>query len=228
MKDLPPAFRSIPPGGELGEALDEAFDRHRGWVQATGFVEEVELKLGSEGADVRRSFRGRYTLAQLAGPLGGPYGVTLSRAVGDRVEVIAGVLVRARSAGVAALCVAAGDSLPRPRAEPDDESPAKAPPRAAPAPNFAKRPLTSAFAARVGVSGAAPDEDEDADALPERGDLVEHFAFGVCEVLSVTGDRLVLRDLRAPGRIREIASERLSITGPTEHQGKRLFRLMKR
>lgn len=227
MKDLPPAFRSIPSGGELVEGLDEAFDKHRGWVQATGFVDEVELKLAGDGADVRRVFRGRYALAQLAGPLGGPYGVTLSRAVGERVEVVAGVLVRARSAGVSALCTSAGDSLPRPRAETGDDVLVPAVTRAAPEPNFAKRPLTSAFAARVGVSGAAPDDDE-GPALPERGDLVEHFAFGLCEVVSVTGDRLVLRDPRGSGRIREIASERLSISGPTEHQGKRLFRLMKR
>jgi hypothetical protein len=40
MKDLPPAFRSIASGGELGEALAEAFARHRGWVQATGFVDD--------------------------------------------------------------------------------------------------------------------------------------------------------------------------------------------
>ena len=46
MKDLPPAFRNIASGGELVEALEEAFSRHRGWIQATGFVEEVELKLG--------------------------------------------------------------------------------------------------------------------------------------------------------------------------------------
>jgi hypothetical protein len=227
MKDLPPAFRSIPSGGELGEALEEAFDKHRGWVQATGFVEEVELKLGGDGADVRRTFRGRYALAQLAGPLGGPYGVTLARAVGERVEVVAGVLVRARSGGVSALCIAAGDALPRPASELGDDKALGLSPRAAPEPSFAKRPLTSAFAARVGVSEAAPDDDDE-PALPERGDLVEHFAFGVCEVLSVTGDRLVLRDLGRAGRIREIASERLSITGPSEHQGKRLFRLLKR
>jgi hypothetical protein len=64
--------------------------------------------------------------------------------------------------------------------------------------------------------------------MPERGDLVEHFAFGLCEVLNVTGDRIVLRDLRGPGRIREIASDRLEVTGPTEHDGKRLYRLTRR
>jgi len=225
MKDLPPAFRSIASGGELCEALAEAFERNRGWVQAAGFVDDVELRLGGDGADVRRTFRGRFALVQLGGPLGGPYGVTLSRAAGERVEVLAGVLVRARSAGVSAVCVSAGDSLPRPRQ--DSSGDGASPLRDAPEAVLAKRPLTSAFAARVGVSDAA-EEEADEVALPEAGDWVEHFAFGRCEVLSVTGDRLVLRDLGRAGRIREIASERLSITGPVEQQGHRLFRLDRR
>ncbi len=224
MKDLPPAFRSIASGGELCEALVEAFARHRGWVQATGFVDDVELRLGADGADERRTFRGRFALVQLGGPLGGPYGVTLSRAVGERVEVLAGVLVRARSAGVSAVCVAAGDSLPRAGQDSSDD---KAPLRHAPEAVLAKRPLTSAFAARVGVSDSAEEGADDA-VLPEAGDWVEHFAFGRCEVLSVAGDRLVLRDLSRAGRIREIASERLSITGPVEQEGHRLFRLARR
>jgi hypothetical protein len=92
---------------------------------------------------------------------------------------------------------------------------------------FAKRPLVSAFAAKVGVSEPAADEDEEV-ALPSPGDLVDHFAFGLCEVLMVSGDRLTLRDARGTGRIREIASERLGITGPEERDGKRLFRLTRR
>ena len=236
MKDLPPAFRNIPSGGELLEALDEAFSRHRGWIQATGFVEEVELKLGSEGADVRRSFRGRFALASLGGPLGGPYGVTLGRAAGDGVEVLAGVLVRARSGGVQALCVSSGDAPSRVAelSAADDALGVTAAlagrtPGATSTgtPGFARRPLVSAFASKVGVSRPVPDDEPDAPS-PEPGDLVEHFAFGICEVLTVTGDRLVLRDLGRQGRIREIASERLSITGPVEHDGKRLFRLARR
>jgi hypothetical protein len=226
MKELPPAFRSIPSGGELIEALDEAFRQHRGWIQATGFVDDVELKLGSDGSDVNRTFRGRFALAAFGGPLGGPYGATLSRAVGERVEVLAGVLVRARSGGVAALCVSAGGAPSRVLADtPGDEAVAHA--RSA-TPGFAKRPLVSAFAAKVGVTGAAPDDEDDEQALPEPGDLAEHFAFGLCEVLTVTGERLVLRDASGRGRIREIESGRLSITGPEERDGKRLFRLSRR
>jgi hypothetical protein len=224
MKELPPAFRSIPSGVSLVEALSQAFAKHRGWVQAVGFVENVELKLGSDAADVRRTFRGRYALAHFAGPLGGPYGATLSRANGDGVEVVAGVLVDARSEGVSALLVSAGIDAPVASNAGRIETPLDvrdvrpiAPPRAAKA---------SSFAARVGIAG--PADDDETGPMPERGDVVEHFAFGLCEVLSVAGERLVLRDLRGPGRIREIALDRLAVTGPGEHDGKRLYRLTKR
>jgi hypothetical protein len=227
MKELPPAFRSIPSGVELVEALGQAFSKHRGWVHAVGFVDNAELKLGGDAADVRRVFRGRYALAQFAGPLGGPYGATLSRADGERVDVVAGVLLSARSEGVSALCVSAGidassagsgPAVPARIEAPLELKDARpiAPPRAA---------KMSSFAARVGIS--APEDDEPVE-MPERGDLVEHFAFGLCEVLSVSGERLVVRDLKGPGRIREIASERLAVSGPSEHDGKRLFRLTRR
>jgi hypothetical protein len=227
MKALPPAFRSIPSGGELIEALDQAFGKHRGWIQATGFVDDIELRVGSDGSDASRTFRGRFALAAFGGPLGGPYGATLSRAVGEHVEVLAGVLVRARSGGVAALCVSAGDAPLRGVGGPSlgDEPE----PLAAQASDLAKRPLMSAFAAKVGITQpAVADDAEDEGVLPERGDLVEHFAFGMCEVVLATGERLVLRDVGGRGRTREIESGRLSITGPVEHDGRRLFRLAKR
>jgi hypothetical protein len=230
VKELPPAFREIPTGVDLLERLHEAFAKHRGWIQAVGFVEDVELKLPGSGADLRRTFRGRFALIQLAGPLGGPYGVTLSRLDGERVELLGGVLVRATSAQVSALCLSAnlGTSA---------NSVADASTQVASGPKLGERaelprqpkPAASAFAARVGVG--RPPEDDDSEAfreLPARGDLVEHFAFGLCEVLKVEGDRLVLRDLRGPGRIREIASEKLVITGPTEYDAKRLFKLARR
>jgi hypothetical protein len=229
LRDLPPAFRDVPSGVELVEQLTEAFSSHRGWIQAVGFVEDVELKLAGSGADVRRAFRGRFTLTQLSGPLGGPYGATLARIDGERPEVLAGVLVRAVSAGVSALCLSAEI---RPALEQKSQgNPAGAFPAGAPA--AAARPTArvgplSAFAARVGAAPPPENDQEPLAELPERGDLVEHFAFGLCEVLKVEGDRLVLRDLRAHGRIREIASEKLSISGPLEHAGKRLYKLSRR
>jgi len=126
--------------------------------------------------------------------------------------------------GVSALCVSAGIDAPsapvaRSETQPGTHEPLPlVPPRAA---------KPSSFAARVGIS-APEDDDDETGPIPVRGDLVEHFAFGLCEVLTATGERLVVRDLKGPGRIREIASDRLVIGGPTEHDGKRLYRLTKR
>jgi hypothetical protein len=230
MKELPPAFRTIPVGASLTEGL-AGFPSEGGWVQAVGFVEDVELKLAGEGADVRRTFRGRYVLASLAGPLSGPYGVSLSRVGGGGVEVLSGILEGGISAGVSAVCFSmTGARLGAPEAREAPTTnvakPAPSPKGVGPAAGLPARPASS-FAARVGVGAPAEEHDED-EPLPERGDLVEHFAFGRAEVLSIEGDRLVLRDLYGPGRIREIALDRLSIKGPLEHDGKRMYKLDKR
>jgi hypothetical protein len=54
-----------------------------------------------------------------------------------------------------------------------------------------------------------PEEEE--QAVPDAGDIVEHFAFGRCEVVKSDGDRLHLR-LGKDGRIKEIALEMLKVT----------------
>jgi hypothetical protein len=61
--------------------------------------------------------------------------------------------------------------------------------------------------------------------FPEPGDLVRHFAFGLCEVLVADHDRLKIRDLDGPGRIREIRTDMLVVSGPTDQDGKPLFQL---
>lgn len=60
---------------------------------------------------------------------------------------------------------------------------------------------------------------------PEAGDIVEHFAFGRCEVLKSDGDRLHLK-VGKDGRIREIALEMLRVT-PLEsnEEGRKRFKL---
>jgi hypothetical protein len=230
MKELPPAFRTIPVGAPLVEALAE-FPTQGGWVQAVGFVENVELKLAGDGADVRRTFRGRYVLASLTGPLGGPYGVSLSRVGGGGVEALCGLFEGGISAGVSAVCFSmTGARLGVPEAQqPAVPSAFGVTPAAKGNPGTPARPArpVSSFAAKVGI-GAPSVEPDDDEPVPERGDLVEHFAFGRAEVLSVEGDRLVLRDLYGAGRIREIALDRLTVKGPFEHEGKRLYRLEKR
>jgi hypothetical protein len=60
--------------------------------------------------------------------------------------------------------------------------------------------------------------------MPEAGDLVDHFAFGRCEVVKSDGDRLHLR-LPKDGRTKEIALEMLRVRSLDEVEGKKLFRL---
>jgi predicted DNA-binding protein with PD1-like motif len=62
---------------------------------------------------------------------------------------------------------------------------------------------------------------------PEGGDVVEHFAFGRCDVLKSDGDRLHLR-VHKDGRIREIALEMLRVTRLEDSGEKRRFKLERR
>ena len=60
--------------------------------------------------------------------------------------------------------------------------------------------------------------------IPEPGDAVDHFAFGLCEVLKSDGDRLHLK-VQKDGRVKEIALEMLRVQ-PLESEGpSRRFRL---
>lgn len=59
------------------------------------------------------------------------------------------------------------------------------------------------------VKAAVVEEEE--QPYPDAGDVVEHFAFGTCEVVKSDGDRLHLR-LGKDGRVKEIALEMLKVT----------------
>ncbi|MBX3223731.1 MAG: hypothetical protein KF795_24675 [Labilithrix sp.] len=56
-----------------------------------------------------------------------------------------------------------------------------------------------------------PKVEEEEQTYPDAGDVVEHFAFGRCEVVKSDGDRLHLR-LGKDGRVKEIALEMLRVT----------------
>ena len=72
-------------------------------------------------------------------------------------------------------------------------------------------------------------ESEEDEIYPEPGDLVEHFAFGRCEVLKSDGDRLHVR-LGKDQRIKEIALEMLKVTPlpPVEGASGKHYRLDRR
>jgi hypothetical protein len=221
MASAAPRLVTVADGENLLDALAEACGKADGWLAAVGHVDSVELRVAGEGADVRKQLRGRLTLAQLSGPFGGPYFATLSRHTSTGSELVAGQLLAARSAGVTStLWVAQGSvrelvdaAPPRPEAGPTPE------------PMAAKGPVASGWAAVASAVAADLKEEEVEPAHPERGDLVRHFAFGLCEVLQETGDRLKLRDLHGPGRIREIATDMLEMSLQGEQNGKRVFKL---
>jgi hypothetical protein len=222
-----PRLVTISDGENLLDALAEACGKGDGWIAAVGHVDSVEIRVAGEGADVRKQLRGRLTLAQLSGPFGGPYFATLSRHSSVGAELVAGQLLGARSAGVtASMWLAQGsvrelvDAVPQRVEVAADPSPKPVAP--------ASPPAAAGWAAAARAVAADLAEEEAEPQRPERGDLVRHFAFGLCEVLQDTGDRLKLRDMHGPGRIREIALDMLEIAAPVEQNGKRVFKLSRK
>jgi hypothetical protein len=222
MASAAPRLVTVADGENLLDALAEACGQGDGWVAAVGHVDSVEIRVAGEGADVRKQLRGRLTLAQLSGPFGGPYFATLSRHSSLGSELVAGQLLGARSAGVTATLWNAQGSV----RELVDAAPARPEP-VAEAPKVTA-PAASGWAAAAQAVAADLAEEDEEPQRPERGDLVRHFAFGLCEVLQDTGDRLKLRDLHGPGRIREIAVDMLEISAAPAHNGKRVFKLSRK
>jgi len=226
MASAAPRLVTISDGENLLDGLAEACGKADGWVAAVGHVDSVEIRVAGEGADVRKQLRGRLTLAQLSGPYGGPYFATLSRHSSLGSELVAGQLLGARSAGVTATLWTAQGSV----RELVDAAPERAEAPAAPSPKAASAaaPAASGWAAAAHAAAADLAEEEAEPERPARGDLVRHFAFGLCEVLQDTGDRLKLRDVHGSGRIREIALDMLEISPPIEQNGKRVFKLSRK
>src|SRR5258706_4636708 len=100
MASAAPRLVTVADGENLLDALADACGKGDGWLAAVGHVDSVELRVAGEGADVRKNLRGRLSLAQLAGPFGGPYFVTLARHASSGSELYAGQLLGPRSAGV--------------------------------------------------------------------------------------------------------------------------------
>jgi hypothetical protein len=215
---------------ELVEALREGVGADDGWLQATGFLEDVELRLAGEGIDPRRTLRGRWMLVSLSGPAAGPLGVVLARAAGAGNEVVAGQLLSGRASGVTAWLQAVGP-VASVGVVPEEVTTPAAPSlqRSAPAANVATAPGGWAALAQAAAEASRVDEPEpEDDAWPERGDRVQHFVFGLCDVLMVTGDRYKIRDVHGSGRVREIAIEHFDVRRLPDREGKRVFKLAKR
>jgi predicted DNA-binding protein with PD1-like motif len=100
-------------------------------------------------------------------------------------------------------------------------APAPAPPAPAiaPSPPAGPRPSPTFSAQAMPQRIARPVQVETEDEpVPEPGDIVEHFAFGRCEVVKSDGDRLHVR-LGKDQRIKEIALEMLRVSSLPSEEG---------
>jgi hypothetical protein len=112
----------------------------------------------------------------------------------------------AQSWADAAVAAAQPPVAPPPPAPPSPPPPPVAPAAPKPSPTFSSPggplPMKPFKPVRA---------EEEEQPTPEPGDIVEHFAFGRCEVVKSDGDRLHVR-LGKDGRIKEIALEMLRVT----------------
>ena len=206
----------IEPGDDLVEAL--ARQTHARWVHAVGDVEGAELDVGGE----HLTLEGRLTLVTLTGPPSGPLMATIARTAAGRSELVGGRLLRARSLGVTSVLLGAE----RPAADASWATTAAAAAEAA-----GQSARRAATANETGPESAAPDSEEDddeSDELPRYGDRVDHFTFGLCDVMVVRDNRMKIRDVHGTGRLREVHLRVLKVLHPEVRDGKRVFKLARR
>jgi hypothetical protein len=75
---------------------------------------------------------------------------------------------------------------------------------------------------------ATPKDEDEADVLPAYKDRVVHPTFGLCDVMVVRGQRLKIREVEVPHRLRDIHLSVMKVLRPVEENGHRTFRLVKR
>jgi hypothetical protein len=211
--------REVASGEDLIAAL---VAQPHAWITAVGEVEQVSLGVAGAGEAGPRKLTARWTLASLMGPGSGPFWVVLSRSADTGVQVVAGVLERATSCGVHVFVSGGATDFP---ADPGSGQAARRAEKAAEPPASPSTPGPAWAAQAHAATPLRPAESDDEDVWPDAGDLVEHFAFGLCDVLMASDDRLKIRDKNGPGRVREIRAEVLRVHPPVAKDGKRLFKL---
>jgi predicted DNA-binding protein with PD1-like motif len=218
----------------MGEILPDALietlrDEHVGcgWLRGSGVIEDVDLRafdpeLATLGGP--RRIAGRVQVIALEGSIGLAEGqptlslrALLARETDRGLEAIAGEIASARAVAMEVI-VTALDDVELGRAldpyagvwllgTPSADPPARAGWSAALSAANANQPSPLA---PIPQRRTRPGPDLDAP-VPEAGDMVDHFAFGPCDVVKSDGDRLHLR-VHKDGRIREIALEMLRVT----------------
>jgi hypothetical protein len=210
-----------------------------GWLRGSAILTEIEL--GADRASVRRAAGPAQTLlldgvvgvADADLTLG--LRVVFAEETDQGAETLAGELMAARVVALEVLVTAVDDvssySLARPGGLDQPPAPLQRTPNVAATPQAAGRAASPAWSEAV-VASASPAKDktaalrsgqpvpvrparpavlDDDGPFPKTGDIVEHFAFGTCEVIKGDGDRLHLR-VGKDERMREIALEMLRVT----------------
>lgn len=221
-----------------------------GVLRGHGILVDASLRVYSPlggGMGTTRTLAGESQLVMLDGTIGmaGGHPTAVLRAVLARetemgVETFAGTLVAGRVVQCELVVLALDDVALAiddvPAAKPS--APAVPPPPRASQPERPPDRTPSPWAEAVRASapqGPAPGPkappraprpaETDDGPFPDHGDLVDHFAFGMCEVLKSDGDRIHLK-VGKDGRIREIALEMLKVTLKSEPDERpRRFRL---
>lgn len=88
-------------------------------------------------------------------------------------------------------------------------------------------PSTTLAAANIPLRPVRRAVEEVEQAMPAAGDVVEHFAFGACEVIESDGERIHLR-LSKDGRVKEIALQMLRVVPLDLESQPHRFRLERR
>jgi hypothetical protein len=73
-----------------------------------------------------------------------------------------------------------------------------------------------------------PADDDEADEAPRYGDRVDHFVFGLCDVMVVREERMKIRDVSRGGKLREIHLGAVKVLKPTTEDGRRVFKLARK
>lgn len=225
----------------IGDALRGA-DLARAWLRGVGVVADVVLRaVAADGQFVERRVDGPAQLVSLEGVVDADGTSALTAHVSvegaDGARAHTGTLIGARALAFDAMLVelgaTAGAARERPAAAPVPAERSSAPAlevewgdlatskhRAKPtAPTFEAAPIPE----RPKVASAEFVEEP----TPEAGDLVEHFAFGTCEVVQSDGERIHLR-LEKDQRIKEIALAMLKVVPIDLTSRPRIFRLVRK
>ena len=87
---------------------------------------------------------------------------------------------------------------------------------------------TAGTATRPRPAAPPVNDDDEADEAPRYGDRVDHFVFGLCDVMVVREERMKIRDVSGGGKLREIHLRAVKVLKPTIEDGRRVFKLARK